>query len=78
VGIWWSTILGLVLSAWAVRSPLHPADSNFGRIVTKDVSSRRVCFLIYWRKTSSTWLPQVPVITSTHHIEHIAAAGPAP
>jgi hypothetical protein len=23
VGIWWSTILGLVLSAWAVRSPLH-------------------------------------------------------
>jgi hypothetical protein len=37
VGIWWSTILGLVLSAWAVRSPLHPADSNFGRILTTDL-----------------------------------------
>lgn len=40
----------------------------------KDTSSRRVCFLVSWRKTSSTWLPQVPVITSTHDIERIAAA----
>jgi SAM-dependent methyltransferase len=37
VGIWWSTILGLVLSAWAVRSPLHSADSNFGRTLTTDL-----------------------------------------
>jgi len=37
VGIWWSKILGLVLSAWAVRSPLHSADSNFGRILTTDL-----------------------------------------
>jgi hypothetical protein len=29
--------LGLVLSAWAVRSPLHSADSNFGRILTTDL-----------------------------------------
>jgi hypothetical protein len=37
---------------------------------------RWVCFLVYWRKTSSTWLPQVPVpvITSTHDIQRIAAA----
>jgi hypothetical protein len=33
-------------------------------------------FLIYWRKTSSTWLRQVPVTvrTSTRDIESIAAA----
>ena len=42
MGIWWSTILGLVLSAWAVRLPLHSADSNFGRILTTDESSREV------------------------------------
>jgi hypothetical protein len=44
--------------------------------VSKDAPSRRVCFLIYWRKTSSSWLPQVPVpvITSTHDIQRIAAA----
>jgi len=41
-------------------------------------SSRRVCFLVFWRKTSSTWLPQVPVVimTSTGDIERIAAAAP--
>ena len=39
-------------------------------------ASRRVYFLIFWRKTSSTWLPQVPVVimTSTGDIERIAAA----
>jgi hypothetical protein len=44
----------------------------------QDAPSRRVCFLIYWRKTSSTWLPQVPVVimTSTGDIERIAAAAP--
>jgi hypothetical protein len=35
-----------------------------------------VCFLIFWRKTSSTWLPQWPavVITTTRYIERISAA----
>jgi hypothetical protein len=44
--------------------------------ISKDAPSRRVCFLIYWRKTSSSWLPQapVPVITSTQDIQRIAAA----
>jgi len=43
-----------------------------------DAASRRVCFLVFWRKTSSTWLPQVPVVimTSTGYIERIAAAAP--
>jgi len=40
--------------------------------------SCRVFFLVSWRKTSSTWLPQVPVVimTSTRDIEGIAAAAP--
>jgi hypothetical protein len=35
-----------------------------------------VCFLIFWRKTSSTWLPQLPavVVTTTRYIERISAA----
>jgi hypothetical protein len=35
-----------------------------------------VCFLIFWRKTSSTWLPQWPavVMTTTRYIERISAA----
>jgi hypothetical protein len=35
-----------------------------------------VCFLIYWRKTSSTWLLQLPavVMTTTRYIERISAA----
>jgi hypothetical protein len=43
-----------------------------------DTARRRVCFLIYWRKTSSTWLPQLPVwvVTSTDDIQRIAAAAP--
>jgi hypothetical protein len=43
-----------------------------------DTARRRVCFIIYWRKTSSTWLPQLPawVLTSTDHINRIAAAAP--
>ena len=46
-----------------------------GNIVGK---VRRVFFLVSWRKTSSTWLPQVPVVimTSTRDIEGIAAAAP--
>jgi hypothetical protein len=45
-----------------------------------DTAGRRVCFLIYWRKTSSTWLPQFPVIvmTSTDDIKQIAAAATRP
>jgi len=43
-----------------------------------DTSRRWVCFLIFWRKTSSTWLPQFPilVITSTRDIESISVAAP--
>jgi hypothetical protein len=43
-----------------------------------DTSRRWVCFLISWRKTSSTWLPQfpIPAITPTHDIERISAATP--
>src|SRR5262249_57374417 len=54
-----------------IKSPKKLAEPQ-------DASSRRVCFLIYWRKTSSTWLPQVPVVimTSTGDIERIAAAAP--
>jgi hypothetical protein len=38
--------------------------------------SRRICFVVSWRKTSSTWLPQFPIllITSTGEIEHISSA----
>jgi hypothetical protein len=41
-----------------------------------DMSSRRVWFFIYWRKTSLTWLPQPPVfvMTSSDYIKRIAAA----
>jgi hypothetical protein len=41
-----------------------------------DTSSRWVCFLIYWCKTSSTWLPQPPIfrMTSSDYIKRIAAA----
>jgi hypothetical protein len=40
--------------------------------------SQRVCFCIYWRKTSSNWLPQAPVTvrSSTRVIEQIVAATP--
>lgn len=39
-------------------------------------ASRRFCFLVFWRKTSSTWLPQAPIMifTSTGYVEQIAAA----
>jgi len=38
-----------------------------------------VRFVIYWRKTSSSWLRQVPVViwTSTHDIERMANAATA-
>ena len=38
--------------------------------------SRWVHFVVYWRKTSSTWLPQAAVVigTSTRAIEQIGAA----
>jgi hypothetical protein len=28
--------------------------------------TRTVWFLIYWRKASSTWLPQIPIVISAH------------
>jgi hypothetical protein len=42
----------------------------------KGAPSQRVRFLIYWRKTSSTWLPQfpIPIWTSTGYAERISAA----
>jgi hypothetical protein len=42
----------------------------------KNAPSQRVCFVIYWRKTSSSWLRQFPVViwTSTGDIERISAA----
>jgi hypothetical protein len=42
----------------------------------KDAPSQRVYILIHWRKTSSNWLPQVPIVisTSTDDIQRIAAA----
>jgi hypothetical protein len=44
-----------------------------------DTARRRVCFVIYWRKTSSSWLRQVPIViwTSTRDIERIANAATA-
>jgi hypothetical protein len=43
--------------------------------VPKD-EPQRVYFFIYWRKPSSTWLPQFPVtiMTSTHDLDRMAAA----
>jgi hypothetical protein len=40
--------------------------------------SRWVRFVVYWRKTSSTWLPQAAVVigTSTRAIEQIAQRSP--
>jgi hypothetical protein len=42
----------------------------------ENLPSRRVCFLIFWRKTSSSWLPQLPVwiMTSTRDLVGMAAA----
>jgi hypothetical protein len=42
----------------------------------KNAPSQRVRFIIYWRKTSSSWLRQFPVViwTSTGDIERISAA----
>jgi len=48
-------------------------------IIVGETVSKRVCLFIYWRKTSSTWLRQVPVlvITSTGDIKRIVAAAAA-
>src|SRR5262249_12801372 len=56
--------------------PIIEAPKNLDAPV--DTSRRRVRFLIYWRKTSSTRLWQFPVIvrTSTDDIKSIAAAAP--
>jgi hypothetical protein len=67
-----------------VKVLLSPGEAQYLPIIElpKDLDApiktagRRVCFLIYWRKTSSTWLPQFPVIimTSTDDIKRIAEA----
>jgi hypothetical protein len=44
--------------------------------IPKDAPPQPVRFVIYWRKTSSTWLRQIPVVimTSTHDIKRMAKA----
>lgn len=48
--------------------------------VPRDPDSRRVSFYIHWRKTSSSWLWQIPVTvrSSARDIEQIAAATTKP
>jgi hypothetical protein len=50
-------------------------DRRNNEDVRKNIS-RWVCFCISWRKTSSTWLPQLPVFifTSIAEIQRITAA----
>jgi hypothetical protein len=45
----------------------------------RNTADRPVRFVIYWRKTSSSWLRQVPVVvwTSTRDVERIANAATA-
>jgi hypothetical protein len=45
----------------------------------RNVAERPFRFVIYWRKTSSSWLRQVPVViwTSTRDVERIAEAATA-
>jgi hypothetical protein len=66
------------------RDLLRPGETRDLRIidrrdpskVPRDAPSRFVYFFIFWRKNSSTSLPQVPVMvtTSTHDLEQMAAA----
>jgi hypothetical protein len=55
--------------------PIYYLSKNKTDLEGKD-PSRRICFLIFWRKTSSSWLPQVPVwiMTSTRDLDRMAAA----
>jgi hypothetical protein len=63
---------------------LRPGQEHELAIVDRHVAaaqkdaSQRVRFSIYWRKTSSTWLPQFPVVihTSTHDIQRIIDVAP--
>ena len=43
------------------------------------MADQPIRFVIYWRKTSSSWLRQVPVViwTSTDDVERIANAATA-
>jgi len=58
------------LPIWECPKPV-PKDPDKAAEV-----DQRVRFVIYWRKTSSSWLWQAPVrvFTSTHDIKRIAAA----
>jgi len=53
-------------------------DRRVGVQSVQNNVSQRVRFSVYWRKTSSTWLPQFPVVihTSTHDIQRIIDAAP--
>ncbi len=63
---------------------LRPGQEHVLAIVDRRVAaaqkdaSQRVRFSIYWCKTSSTWLPQFPVVihSSTHDIQRIIDAAP--
>jgi hypothetical protein len=57
----------------------HSKPVEDQRKATEAPADQSVRFVIFWRKTSSSWLRQVPVIiwTSTRDIERIAAAATA-
>jgi hypothetical protein len=56
-----------------------PVEEPDQRNVAEASQDQPVRFVIYWRKTSSSYLRQVPVMimTSTRDIEHIAEAATA-
>jgi hypothetical protein len=69
-----ANVLNVLLPA-GQEHDLAIIDRRNDEDVRKNIS-RWVCFCISWRKTSSTWLPQLPVFifTSTGTIQRIAAA----
>jgi hypothetical protein len=70
-----ANVLNIVLLRPDQEHDLAIIDRRKDEDVQKNIS-RRVCFCIYWRKNSSTWLPQLPVFifTSIASIQRIAAA----
>jgi hypothetical protein len=78
------TAISSSLSKTAVNVLLRPVAEQSLPIITlpksldapPPIKPRWVFFLVYWCKTSSSWLPQVPVLvmTSADDIERISAA----
>jgi hypothetical protein len=70
-----ANILNVVLLRPGQEHDLAIIDRRKDEDARKNIS-RRVCFCIYWRKNSSTWLPQLPVFifTSIAGIQRIVAA----